>query len=107
MYEFGAKVSVALTNREVGGRQQSNAGNPYDGQTVTPALDPGRTPHRRPPRALLPGPRLSRTSVSGDTAVFVAVEVPWRASAYSDYGVHSFAENLQLFYGEELSADKT
>jgi transposase, IS5 family len=38
-YEFGAKVSVAVTNREglvVG--MQSHPGNPYDGQTLAPAL---------------------------------------------------------------------
>jgi len=38
-YEFGAKVSVAVTNREglvVG--MQAHAGNPYDGQTLAPAL---------------------------------------------------------------------
>jgi transposase, IS5 family len=38
-YEFGAKVSVAVTNREglvVG--MQVHAGNPYDGQTLAPAL---------------------------------------------------------------------
>ena len=38
-YEFGAKVSVAVTNREglvIG--MQVHAGNPYDGQTLAPAL---------------------------------------------------------------------
>jgi transposase, IS5 family len=38
-YEFGAKVAVAVTNREglvVG--MQAHAGNPYDGQTLAPAL---------------------------------------------------------------------
>jgi transposase, IS5 family len=38
-YEFGAKVSVAVTNREglvIG--MQAHAGNPYDGQTLAPAL---------------------------------------------------------------------
>jgi transposase, IS5 family len=38
-YEFGAKVSVAVTNREglvIG--MQAHAGNPYDGQTLKPAL---------------------------------------------------------------------
>jgi IS5 family transposase len=38
-YEFGAKVSVAVTNRDglvVG--MQSHPGNPYDGQTLKPAL---------------------------------------------------------------------
>jgi transposase, IS5 family len=38
-YEFGAKVSVAITNREglvVG--MQAHPGNPYDGQTLAPAL---------------------------------------------------------------------
>jgi IS5 family transposase len=38
-YEFGAKISVAVTNREglvVG--MQAHAGNPYDGQTLAPAL---------------------------------------------------------------------
>src|SRR5919106_2143749 len=38
-YEFGAKVSVAVTNREglvIG--IQAHAGNPYDGQTLAPAL---------------------------------------------------------------------
>lgn len=38
-YEFGAKVAVAVTNREglvVG--MQVHAGNPYDGQTLAPAL---------------------------------------------------------------------
>jgi transposase, IS5 family len=38
-YEFGAKVAVAVTNREglvVG--MQAHAGNPYDGQTLKPAL---------------------------------------------------------------------
>ena len=38
-YEFGAKIAVAVTNREglvVG--IQAHAGNPYDGQTLAPAL---------------------------------------------------------------------
>lgn len=38
-YEFGAKVAVAVTNREglvVG--MQTHPGNPYDGQTLAPAL---------------------------------------------------------------------
>ena len=38
-YEFGAKVAVAVTNREglvVG--MQTHAGNPYDGQTLAPTL---------------------------------------------------------------------
>jgi IS5 family transposase len=38
-YEFGAKVAIAVTNREglvVG--MQAHAGNPYDGQTLKPAL---------------------------------------------------------------------
>jgi transposase, IS5 family len=38
-YEFGAKVALAVTNREglvVG--MQSHAGNPYDGQTLAPTL---------------------------------------------------------------------
>ena len=38
-YEFGAKVAVAVTNREglvVG--MQAHPGNPYDGQTLAPAL---------------------------------------------------------------------
>jgi transposase, IS5 family len=38
-YEFGAKIAVAVTNREglvVG--MQAHAGNPYDGQTLKPAL---------------------------------------------------------------------
>lgn len=51
-YEFGAKVSVAVTNREglvVG--MQTHAGNPYDGQTLAPALAQverltGTTPRR-------------------------------------------------------------
>jgi transposase, IS5 family len=51
-YEFGAKVSVAITNREglvVG--VQAHAGNPYDGQTLAPALAQverltGTTPER-------------------------------------------------------------
>lgn len=39
-YEFGSKVSVAMTNREglVLG-MQAFAGNPYDGRTLAPALD--------------------------------------------------------------------
>ena len=51
-YEFGAKVAVAVTNREglvVG--MQTHAGNPYDGQTLAPALAhaerlTGTTPER-------------------------------------------------------------
>jgi IS5 family transposase len=51
-YEFGAKVAVAVTNREglvVG--MQTHPGNPYDGQTLAPALAQaerltGTTPER-------------------------------------------------------------
>lgn len=72
-YEFGAKVAVAVTNREglvVG--MQTHAGNPYDGQTLAPALAQverltGTTPARCYVDRGYQGHR-----VSGATAVFVA-----------------------------------
>src|ERR671918_1121623 len=72
-YEFGAKVSVAVTNREglvVG--VQAHPGNPYDGQTLAPALAQverltGTTPARCYVDRGYQGHR-----VSGATAVFVA-----------------------------------
>jgi IS5 family transposase len=72
-YEFGAKVAVAATNREgliVG--MQAHPGNPYDGQTLAPALaqierltgvTPGRCYVDRGYRG---------HGVSGETEVFLA-----------------------------------
>jgi transposase, IS5 family len=72
-YEFGAKVTVAVTNREglvVGMR--THAGNPYDGRTLAPALDQvtrltGTTPERCYVDRGYRG-----HGVSGDTEVFIA-----------------------------------
>jgi IS5 family transposase len=50
-YEFGAKVAVGVTNCEgLVVRMQTHAANPYDGQTLAPALVPGRAPHRGAPK---------------------------------------------------------
>jgi IS5 family transposase len=72
-YEFGAKVAVAVTNREglvVG--MQAHPGNPYDGQTLAPALTQverltGVTPARCYVDRGYRGHKLE-----GETAVFVA-----------------------------------
>jgi transposase, IS5 family len=71
-YEFGAKVSVAVTNREglvVG--LQAHAGNPYDGQTLAPALvQVERLTGVAPARCYVD--RGYRGHGVSDTAVFVA-----------------------------------
>jgi IS5 family transposase len=72
-YEFGAKVALAVTTREglvVG--MQTHAGNPYDGQTLAPALAQierltGVTPVRCYADRGYRG-----HGVSGETEVFVA-----------------------------------
>lgn len=72
-YEFGAKVAVAVTNREglvVG--MQSHAGNPYDGQTLAPALaQVARLTGVAPARCYVDRGYRGH-GVSGATAVFVA-----------------------------------
>ena len=72
-YEFGAKVSVAVTNREglvVG--MQTYPGNPYDGQTLAPArTQVGRLTGTTPARCYVDRGYRGH-GVNGDTAVFVA-----------------------------------
>ena len=73
-YEFGAKVSVAVTNREglvVG--MQAHAGNPYDGQTLAPALaQVERLTGIDARSAATSTAAIAATGSSGATAVFVA-----------------------------------
>jgi len=72
-YEFGAKVSVAVTNREglvIG--IQAHAGNPYDGQTLAPALAQVERLTGVAPRRCYVDRGYQGHGVSGDTAVFVA-----------------------------------
>jgi transposase, IS5 family len=72
-YEFGAKVAVAVTNREglvVG--MQTHAGNPYDGQTLAPALaQVERLTGTMPARCYVDRGYRGH-GASGNTAVFVA-----------------------------------
>jgi IS5 family transposase len=72
-YEFGAKISVAVTNREglvVG--MQTYPGNPYDGQTLAPALTQlERLTGTTPVRCYVDRGYRGQ-GVSGATAVFVA-----------------------------------
>src|SRR5918994_5248226 len=72
-YEFGAKVSVAVTNREglvVG--MQAHAGNPYDGQTLAPALTQVERLTGTTPARCYVDRGYRGHGVSGATAVFVA-----------------------------------
>src|ERR671918_1404513 len=72
-YEFGAKVSVAVTNREglvIG--IQAHAGNPYDGQTLAPALVQVERLTGVAPTRCYVDRGYQGHGVSGDTAVFVA-----------------------------------
>jgi transposase, IS5 family len=72
-YEFGAKVAVAVTNREglvVG--MQTHAGNPYDGQTLVPALAQVERLTGTTPARCYVDRGYQGHGVSGDTAVFVA-----------------------------------
>ena len=72
-YEFGAKVAVAVTNREglvVG--MQTYAGNPYDGQTLAPALTQVERLTGTTPARCYVDRGYRGHGVSGDIAVFVA-----------------------------------
>jgi transposase, IS5 family len=72
-YEFGAKVSVAITNGDglvVG--MQSHPGNPYDGQTLAPALAQVERLTGVAPARCYVDRGYRGHGVSGDTAVFVA-----------------------------------
>jgi IS5 family transposase len=72
-YEFGAKISVAVTNREglvVG--MQTYPGNPYDGQTLAPALNQVERLTGTTPARCYVNRGYRGHGVSGDTAVFVA-----------------------------------
>ena len=72
-YEFGAKVSVAVTNREglvVG--MQAHPGNPYDGQTLAPALAQVERLTGTTPKRCYVDRGYRGHGVSGATAVFVA-----------------------------------
>jgi transposase, IS5 family len=72
-YEFGAKVAVAVTNREglvVG--MQAHLGNPYDGQTLAPALAQVERLTGVAPQRCYVDRGYRGHGVSGDTAVFVA-----------------------------------
>jgi transposase, IS5 family len=72
-YEFGAKVAVAVTNREglvVG--MQSHAGNPYDGQTLAPVLDQVERLTGTTPARCYVDRGYRGHGVSGATAVFGA-----------------------------------
>ena len=72
-YEFGAKVAVAVTNREglvVG--MQTHAGNPYDGQTLAPALAQVEALTGVAPKRCYVDRGYQGHGVSGATAVFVA-----------------------------------
>jgi IS5 family transposase len=72
-YEFGAKVAVAVTNREglvVG--MQAHPGNPYDGQTLAPALAQIESLTGVVPERCYVDRGYQGHGVSGATAVFVA-----------------------------------
>jgi transposase, IS5 family len=72
-YEFGAKVAVAVTNREglvVG--MQTHPGNPYDGQTLVPALAQVERLTGVAPKRCYADRGYRGHGVSGATAVFVA-----------------------------------
>jgi transposase, IS5 family len=72
-YEFGAKISVAVTNREglvVG--MQTYPGNPYDGQTLAPALTQLQRLTGTTPVRCYVDRGYRGHGVSGATAVFVA-----------------------------------
>jgi transposase, IS5 family len=72
-YEFGANVSVAVTNREglvVG--MQAHPGNPYDGQTLAPALVQVERLTGVAPERCYVDRGYRGHGVSGATAVFVA-----------------------------------
>jgi transposase, IS5 family len=72
-YEFGAKVSVAVTNREglvVG--MQAHPGNPYDGQTLAPALAQVERLTGVAPARCYVDRGYRGHGVNGDTAVVVA-----------------------------------
>jgi IS5 family transposase len=72
-YEFGAKVSVAVTNREglvVG--MPSHAGNPYDGQTLAPALAQVERLTGTSPERCYVDRGYRGHKVEGETEVFVA-----------------------------------
>jgi IS5 family transposase len=72
-YEFGAKVSVAVTNREglvVG--MQGHPGNPYDGQTLAPALAQVERLTGTTPERCYVDRGYRGHQVEGETEVFVA-----------------------------------
>ena len=72
-YEFGAKVAVAVTNREglvVG--MQAHPGNPYDGQTLAPMLDQVTRLTGVAPARCYVDRGYRGHKVEGATAVFVA-----------------------------------
>jgi IS5 family transposase len=72
-YEFGAKVLVAVTNREglaVG--MQSHTGNPYEGQTLAPALAQVKRLTGGTPARCYVDRGYRGHGVTGDTAVVVA-----------------------------------
>jgi IS5 family transposase len=72
-YEFGTKVALALTNRKrlvVG--MQTHAGNPYDGQTLAPALAQIERLTGVVPKRCYVDRGYQGHGVSGATAVFVA-----------------------------------
>jgi IS5 family transposase len=72
-YEFGAKVSVAVTNREglvVG--MQAHPGNPYDGQTLAPALAQAERLTGVAPQRCYVDRGYRGHGANGDTVVFVA-----------------------------------
>jgi transposase, IS5 family len=72
-YEFGAKVALAVTNREglvVG--IQTHPGNPYDGQTLAPTLAQVERLTGTTPARCFVDRGYQGHGVSGATAVFVA-----------------------------------
>jgi len=72
-YEFGAKVAVAVTNREglvVG--MQAHPGNPYDGQTLAPALAQAERLTGVVPKRCYVDRGYRGHGASGATAVFLA-----------------------------------
>jgi transposase, IS5 family len=72
-YEFGAKVAVAVTNREglvVG--MQAHPGNPYDGQTLAPALAQAERLTGVAPQRCYVDRGYRGHGANGATAVFVA-----------------------------------
>ena len=72
-YEFGAKVALAVTNREglvVG--MQTHAGKPYDGQTLAPALAQVERLTGTAPERCYVDRGYRGHQVEGETAVFVA-----------------------------------